>query len=156
VGYCDFVGKVLTPLELKINPTLEEEPSIQQIKNACRELTSATKKFVEDYKKLHNIIPPQRFAIAHEKLIQSFIPYFETMFQLADQLEGATSPGTHAISVVFKHDSKEFLEFKQALDIAQTDQAKMKQSSTLEAIIVLAFILFFIIMVFYMLTTFLR
>jgi hypothetical protein len=156
--YVRFMGNIINQSIGKIS---SEEPKVQQIKSASKKIIDATKKIVNDYKSLFGIVPPQDFSIVHQKFLEIYTPIFETVFQLADDIEKITitpKPQMYHISVVFNIDEKA-KEFEDEMKIAKArlkEQAKIEQTLTLEAIITLALIFFFVIFAFYMLMTVLR
>jgi hypothetical protein len=110
---------------------VEKEPDLQQIENDCGKIIDATKKLVDDYKSALGAIPPQNFSVVHEKLLDVYPPFFETIFRFADDTEKATTdpkPQIYQISVVFH--GNEMQELAKALKdkVEQIKQSQRQKS----------------------------
>ena len=129
--YVNFVGSIVNSWG---STFIDKEPDVQQLKNDCGKVIDATKKIINDYKSLLSVIPPPKlhacFLKIQEKLIACYPPVFETMFQLADEIEKATTdprPQIYHISIAFS--DKEMRELGRAFDEAKEIMRSQRQKS---------------------------
>jgi len=116
-GYANFLTAVINQsLGLEVS---KKEPDLQQIKNDCRKILEATDKFVDDYKSLFSVIPPQGFWGAHERLLKIYYAFFQSLSRFADDIERATKdPKPQRYNILLMLGDAEIKEFNEAVNFA--------------------------------------
>jgi len=116
-SYANFLTAVINQ---SLAPTIsKKEADLQQIKSDCEKIMDATEKFVEDYKSLFGIVPPQGFSEVHEKLLKVYTAFFESLSRFADDIEKATKdPKPQMYNILLFLGDAEIRELNEALNSA--------------------------------------